>query len=70
MECAAIDTLVKVTKGNVDASHNHISHSNWYARLLLLFPNKVPWLTGHVIGCLNIKLERAFPKHRPFTVQM
>ena len=24
MECAAIDTLVKVTKGNVDASHSTI----------------------------------------------
>ena len=61
MECAAVDTLVKLTKGNVDASQSTIFPAqNWHTRLLPLIPNKVSWFIGHVIGCLNIKLERAF----------
>ena len=53
IECTAIDTLVELTKGNVDASHSTIFPTqNRHARPLLLIPNKVPWLIDHVIGCL------------------
>ena len=71
MECTAVDALVESTKGNIDAfAFYHISRSNRHARLLLLIPNKVPWLIDHVIRLSHIKLERTWLRYRPFTVQM